>query len=538
MKQNFKKHIFIGAGAVLCVVLLFVIVLTTGVFGQTSPIEINSTNGSATESGTTTGTKETKEHSEKVKTETENGKTPVNSELPYYISVNRAANCVTIYKAGSDGYYSLPYKAMICSTGRDTPAGVFSISDKYVWRLLVGDVFGQYASRICSDILFHSVPYYTQDKGDLETAEYNKLGTKASLGCIRLKVEDCKWIYDNCPPGTIVEIYDDEANPGPLGKPTISEIPLTAKWDPTDPDSRNPWSFHVKSLTISEENVTIERGSYFDEIKGVVATNSDNYSINESIQISGTVNVNKVGTYKLTYTVEDYYGGSISKTKTVKVVDTVGPQFVNVPSTLYWSNPATLTKDVLLNGVYAVDGKDVIKSGITVTHSDFVIGDNIVTYSVSDSAGNKTTYQAHVYIDNTAPVLTLSSNKNISDHSELSSESLATRISVSDDMSGVNMSSLSITATQTGGNLYTIAYQISDYCGNVATASETLTLIVPETEPATQTPEPATQTPEPAPTQAAAEPATQAPSEPVTEVPTETESSQNSSPEESESSNN
>lgn len=421
---------------------------------------------------------------------------------------------------------------MICSTGRDTPAGVFSISDKYVWRLLVGDVFGQYASRICSDILFHSVPYYTQDKGDLETAEYNKLGTKASLGCIRLKVEDCKWIYDNCPPGTIVEIYDDEANPGPLGKPTISEIPLTAKWDPTDPDSRNPWSFHVKSLTISEENVTIERGSYFDEIKGVVATNSDNYSINESIQISGTVNVNKVGTYKLTYTVEDYYGGSISKTKTVKVVDTVGPQFVNVPSTLYWSNPATLTKDVLLNGVYAVDGKDVIKSGITVTHSDFVIGDNIVTYSVSDSAGNKTTYQAHVYIDNTAPVLTLSSNKNISDHSELSSESLATRISVSDDMSGVNMSSLSITATQTGGNLYTIAYQISDYCGNVATASETLTLIVPETEPATQTPEPA-------PTQAATEPATQAPSEPVTEAPTETESSsQNSSPEESESGNN
>ena len=73
MKQNFKKHIFIGAGAVLCVVLLFVIVLTTGVFGQTSPSEINSTNGSATESGTTTGTKETKKHSEKVKTETENG---------------------------------------------------------------------------------------------------------------------------------------------------------------------------------------------------------------------------------------------------------------------------------------------------------------------------------------------------------------------------------------------------------------------------------------------------------------------------------
>lgn len=533
MKQNFKKHIFIGAGAVLCVVLLFVIVLTTGVFGQTSPIEANSTSNSTSESGTTKGTKETKGHNEKVKTETENGKTPVNSELPYYIGVNRAANCVTIYKAGSDGYYSLPYKSMICSTGRDTPSGVFSISDKYVWRLLVGNVFGQYASRICNDILFHSVPYYTQDKGDLETAEYNKLGTNASLGCIRLKIEDCKWIYDNCPPGTIVEIYDDEANPGPLGKPSITQIPLTATWDPTDPDSRNPWSFRVKSLTVTEENVTIEKGTYFDETKGVVATNSDNYYINESIKISGTVNVNKVGTYKLTYTVEDYYGGSISKTKTVKVVDTVGPQFVNVPSPLYWSNPATLTKDVLLNGVYAVDGNDVIKSGITVTHGDFVIGDNIVTYSVSDSAGNKTTYQTHVYIDNTAPTLSLSSNKNISDTSELSSEALSARISVSDDISGVNMSSLAITVTQTGGNTYTVAYQISDYCGNVATASETLTLIAPETEPATQVPETA-------PVPAATEPATQAPTQPATEAPTEAESSApaNSSAEESEGGNN
>lgn len=538
MKQNFKKHIFTGVSAVLCVLVLFVIILTTSIFRRSSASENNNTsssiNTSASESGTTNETTETTTAYEKVKTKTQNVTTVATEKLPYYIGVNRAANCVTIYKSDSNGYYTVPYKAMICSTGRDTPEGVFSISDKYTWRLLVGGVYGQYASRICNDILFHSVPYYTQDKGDLETAEYNKLGTKASLGCIRLKVEDCKWIYDNCPSGTIVEIYDDEANPGPLGKPKITEIPLTTSWDPTDKDSRNPWFFHVKSLTIFEEDVTIEKGSYFDEVKGVVATNSDNYYINESITIDGSVNVNKVGTYKITYTVEDYYNGSISKVKTVKVVDTVGPQFVNVPYPLYWSDPTTLTKSVLLNGVYAVDGNETITSGISVTHSDFVFGDNIVTYSVSDSAGNKTTLNTHVYIDNTPPTITLSSDKNITDPNSLSSEALLARTTITDNFSGVNMDSIYITVTQTGGNIFTVTYSISDYCGNVATANETLTLIVSQTEPVTT--EPATpaapNTPAETPAEVVTEPITEAPAEPETPAPVES-----SNPEASESGN-
>lgn len=59
------------------------------------------------------------------------------------------------------------------------------------------------------------MPYQQKDKSTLEWWEYDKLGTKASLGCIRLKVEDAKWIYDNCIPGTKVEFYSS-ATPGPL----------------------------------------------------------------------------------------------------------------------------------------------------------------------------------------------------------------------------------------------------------------------------------------------------------------------------------
>lgn len=170
---------------------------------------------------------------------------PQNIKHPYYIRINRVQNCVTVYRTSSEGSCGEPYKAMVCSTGTDTPIGKFNTINKYEWRALFNDCYGQYATRIVGSILFHSVPYFTRDKSDLEYEEYNKLGTAASMGCIRLTCIDAKWIYDNCPIGTTVEIYDDESSPGPLGKPSAPFIdPESPKrgWDPTDPDPHNPWN--------------------------------------------------------------------------------------------------------------------------------------------------------------------------------------------------------------------------------------------------------------------------------------------------------
>ncbi len=164
--------------------------------------------------------------------------------FPYLVAVNRTTQTVTVYEKDEEGNYTKPLKAMICSTGDDTPEGSFHTSDQYTWRALVGGVYGQYATRITSDILFHSVPYYAEDKSQLESEEYNKLGTPASLGCIRLRVVDCKWIYDECPSGTPVVIYDGDASTDPLGNPGFEPIDLAspnAGWDPTDPDPANPW---------------------------------------------------------------------------------------------------------------------------------------------------------------------------------------------------------------------------------------------------------------------------------------------------------
>ena len=169
----------------------------------------------------------------------------------YYIKVNVQTNTVTVYEPDASDYFTVPVRAMICSTGEHTPqSGVFDPPGQNgvvtAWLSLEGGVYGQYATHITGDILFHSVPYLTYgDKGSLEYWEFDKLGTSASLGCVRLQVSDAKWIYDNAKQGNIqgVEFYASSI-PGPLGQPAapkISNNEACRNWDPTDPDTENPW---------------------------------------------------------------------------------------------------------------------------------------------------------------------------------------------------------------------------------------------------------------------------------------------------------
>ena len=163
----------------------------------------------------------------------------------YYIKVNYGANAVTIYKKEENGYYSIPVKAMVCSCGTATPkSGVYKTSKGYEWGTLEGGTFGRYSTRIIGGILFHSVPYTSESEDSLEYWEYDKLGTTASLGCVRLSVADTKWIFDNCEVGTQVEFYTS-SDPGPLGKPTAQKISDNVEcrnWDPTDTSSNSPWN--------------------------------------------------------------------------------------------------------------------------------------------------------------------------------------------------------------------------------------------------------------------------------------------------------
>lgn len=178
--------------------------------------------------------------------------------VQYYLKINYIANVVTAYTKDSEGNYTKPVKAMVCSTGTATPhSGVYRMSSKYRWHMLNGGVYGQYCSRITGHILFHSVPYATNSPDTLKYVAYDKLGTKASAGCIRLTVADAMWVYSNCASGTYVEFYGS-SDPGPLGKPSarkISSNEVCRNWDPTDPDSRNPWNNYVETRNTENEDI-------------------------------------------------------------------------------------------------------------------------------------------------------------------------------------------------------------------------------------------------------------------------------------------
>mgnify|MGYP004657457403 FL=1 len=146
----------------------------------------------------------------------------------YEIRVNKQQSCVTIYKDGT------PIKAMTCSPGDATPLGTFPLSTKWRWTSLMGGVQGQYVSQISGNFLFHSVLYGKADPRTLVASSYNNLGKRVSHGCVRLRVADAKWIYDNCPQGTRITIYNSN-DPGPLGKPVLDPIPSGQNYDPSDP---------------------------------------------------------------------------------------------------------------------------------------------------------------------------------------------------------------------------------------------------------------------------------------------------------------
>ena len=253
----------------------------------------------------------------------------------YKIKINKQCCVVNIYKYNSSTGKYKACKAFVCSPGYATPTGTFSLGDKMRWHVLDGPTYGQYCCRITGSILFHSVWYYQPEKNTQSYVQYNRLGTLASHGCVRLTVADAKWIYDNVPSGTSIKIYNS-ANPGPLGKPSAIKVNESQYqgWDPTDPDPANPYLKKNPKISGVVKRREIEYGQSVPDLKsGVTAKNSTGYNATSRIKIKLYFRANKtepfvkvksidntqVGTYKVLYTVTDEIGHKAQKKAFVKV---------------------------------------------------------------------------------------------------------------------------------------------------------------------------------------------------------------------------
>ncbi len=131
---------------------------------------------------------------------------------PYVLKVSTADQRVYAYAPDANGEYTQLVRTMKCSTGRKstpTPTGTFqdSTCPGARWHYFTKfHCWAQYAFYIQGDIMFHSVLYNSKG-GKVTQSSVNHLGSKASHGCVRLSVEDAKWIWSNCPAKTKVIVY-------------------------------------------------------------------------------------------------------------------------------------------------------------------------------------------------------------------------------------------------------------------------------------------------------------------------------------------
>lgn len=274
----------------------------------------------------------------------------------YWLKVNTQMNVVNVYKKSGSKWK--PYKVMLCSCGNPstpTPIGTFSIKKKWRWTHFDGSA-GQYVSQFNGNYLFHSDLYMVYgNPATCVRASYNKLGSVASHGCIRLATMDAKWIYQNCCWGTKVTTYKS-SKAGPLGKP--KRVAMAGKkslfWDPTDNTASNKY-FMMKGPTIKisqkkKDRRPLEYGAKFKIKSGVTAKSPYTYqNLTSKIKVAkvryraeGTdkyvkldkkwVNTKKPGTYIITYTCYDKYCGP-KAVKTFKVTVLPKPVDPEEPTT-------------------------------------------------------------------------------------------------------------------------------------------------------------------------------------------------------------
>ena len=134
------------------------------------------------------------------------------SDTGIILVVNKLAQVVTAYIRDANGRYTLPLRHMVCSTGRNydrTRNGIYTIQghkgEWYTYPGPSGDTI-RWPSVYRGGYYFHS-PLYNRNH-TIRGYTVNRLGNRASAGCVRLKSNDAEWVYKNCPNGTTVWICD------------------------------------------------------------------------------------------------------------------------------------------------------------------------------------------------------------------------------------------------------------------------------------------------------------------------------------------
>lgn len=234
-------------------------------------------------------------------------------------------------------------------------------------------------------------------------------------------------------------------------------------------------------ITLSgSSTIYVEYGSTYSELG---ASASDNYDSSVTVNLSGSVNNNVLGSYTITYTAVDSSGNNaLTKTRTVIVRDTTAPIIsLNGSSTVYVEFGDTYTEQGA-SWTDTYDGSGSATASGTVNVG--VLGSYTVTYSKTDSNGNVASAVTRTVIvqDTTAPFLQTNIT-NIDTYNSLSETfaDVVAGIVVLDTHDGDVTVDISYTTNEyaTANNIvgvYDVTLQVSDSSGNTFTHNFTITI--------------------------------------------------------------
>lgn len=151
----------------------------------------------------------------------------------YYIVLDTKNEIVTVYEKDKNGKYTKIVRRFLCTSGKTegkmipdpetgeliddpenpatpTPSGIWKIGgrERFGKFAAFGGTYARYWTQIVEGSFFHSIMFDKRNVNTMQSSAYRNMGTRASHGCVRLYVEDAKWLYYYACPGTTIEVTD------------------------------------------------------------------------------------------------------------------------------------------------------------------------------------------------------------------------------------------------------------------------------------------------------------------------------------------
>ena len=138
-------------------------------------------------------------------------------------------------------------------------------------------------------------------------------------------------------------------------------------------------------MNITNKNIQIRQGDKFNPLAGVTATDYQGRKL--TVNVTGSYDVEVVGSYVLTYTVTDTYGNTITDTATLEVVKQNAPVINGVKSEVTIEVGQAFDP---LENVTATDfAGNAVEVKVTGTYDVNVPGEYTITYKAVDKYGTE-----------------------------------------------------------------------------------------------------------------------------------------------------